>query len=296
MERAPMVTLPKVSPLTIRDLLREEQLRLARTGGGTPRLDAEVLLMDLLGTGRAGLYLAYPTTVAEEIAGRFRERIERRAAGEPVAYLTGHREFMGLDFQVDRRVLIPRPETEFLVEWALERLHKPPTGRKLVVDIGTGSGAVAVSLAHLLPEGVNPVIIGSDRDRDALQVAVMNRDRLAPGRVEFVLGDLLEWCVAGIDVLLANLPYLRLDQAYDGLAWEPEIALYAGIDGLDLYRRLLPRAEELLNPGGALVCEIDPDQAAPIRELARQHFPAKQCRVEPDLAGLDRYLIVDLAE
>ncbi len=291
-----MVMLPKVSPLTIRDLLREGQLRLARAGGNTPRLDAEVLLMNLLGTDRAGLYLAYPATTAGEIAEQFRERIEHRAAGEPVAYLTGRREFMGLDFQVDRRALIPRPETEFLVGWALERLHTPSTRRKLVVDIGTGSGAVAVSLARLLPDSVNPVIIGSDRDRDALRVAAMNRDRLAPGHVELVLGDLLEWCGAGIDLLLANLPYLRLDQAHDGLAWEPEIALYSGIDGLDLYRRLLPRAKNLLNPGGALVCEIDPDQAAPIRELARRHFPTAQSRVEPDLAGLDRYLIVDLAE
>ncbi|CCF83892.1 peptide chain release factor N(5)-glutamine methyltransferase [Nitrolancea hollandica] len=290
-----MVTSPKVSPLTIRDLLREGQFRLSRADVDTPRLDAEVLLMDVLGTDRAGLYLAYPNITAEEVAGRFRERIERRVAGEPVAYLTGHREFMGLDFQVDRRVLIPRPETEFLVEWALERLRTPSTSRKLVVDIGTGSGAVAVSLAHLLPDSVNPLIIGSDRDRDALQVAAMNRDRLAPGRVELVLGDLLEWCEAGIDVLLANLPYLRLDQAHDGLAWEPVIALYAGADGLDLYRRLLPRAKDLLNPGGALVCEIDPDQAAPIRELARRHYPTAQCRVDPDLAGLDRYLIVDLA-
>lgn len=290
-----MAVLPKASSITIRDLLREGQLRLARAGGDTPRLDAEVLLMNLLGADRAGLYLAYPNPAPGEIPGRFREWIERRVAGEPVAYLTGHREYMGLNFQVDRRVLIPRPETEFLVEWALDRLRKPATGRKLIVDIGTGSGAVAVSLAHLLPEGVYPVIVGSDRDREALQVAAMNRDRLAPGRVELVLGDLLEWCGGGIDLLLANLPYLRQDQAHSGLAWEPDVALYAGVDGLDLYRRLLPWAKELLSPVGALVCEIDPDQAAPIRELARQHFPMARSRVEPDLAGLDRYLIVDLA-
>lgn len=296
MGRVPMVTLPKTSSLTIRDLLREGQLRLARAGGDTPRLDAEVLLMDLLGTDRARLYLAYPDTAPGEIAGRFREWIERRAAGEPVAYLTGYREFMGLDFQVDRRVLIPRPETEFLVEWALERLQTSATGRKLVVDIGTGSGAVAVSLAHLLPDGVNPVIVGSDRDRQALQVAAMNRDRLAPGRVELVLGDLLEWCGGRIDLLLANLPYLRQDQAHAGLAWEPDIALYAGVDGLDLYRRLFPRATERLNPGGALICEIDPDQSAPIHELAKRHFPMARSSIECDLAGLDRYLIVDFAK
>ncbi len=291
-----MVTLPKASPTMIRDLLREGQLRLARAGGDTPRLDAEVLLMDLLGIDRAGLYLAFPGTVPGEIAGQFREWIECRAAGQPVAYLTGHREFMGLDFLVDRRVLIPRPETEFLVEWALKRLRLDSSGRKLVVDLGTGSGAVAVSLAHLLSDGVNPMIVGSDWNREALQVAAINRDRLAPGRVEFVQGDLLEWCGGGIDLLLANLPYLRQDQSHAGLAWEPEVALYAGVDGLDLYRRLLPRAKELLNPGGALVCEIDPAQAALMTELARRHFPVTHNRVERDLAGFDRYLIIDLAE
>ena len=291
-----MVTLPKASPTTIRDLLREGQLRLARAGGDTPRLDAEVLLMDLLGIDRARLYLAYPDTVPGEIAGQFREWIERRAAGQPVAYLTGHREFMGLDFLVDRRVLIPRPVTEFLVEWALKRLQLDSSGRKLVVDLGTGSGAMAVSLAHLLPDDVTPMIVGSDWNREALQVAAINRDRFAPGRVEFVRGDLLEWCEGGIDLLLANLPYLRQDQAHAGLAWEPEVALYAGVDGLDLYRRLLPRAKELLNPGGALVCEIDPAQAALMTELARRHFPVTHIRVERDLAGFDRYLIIDLAE
>lgn len=291
-----MVTLPKASPITIQGLLGEGRQRLARAGVETPRLDAEVLLMSLLGLDRAGLYLAYPNEASEEIAGQFRERIERRAAGEPVAYLTGHREFMGLDFQVDRRVLIPRPETEFLVEWALERLRKPATGRKLVVDVGTGSGAVAVSLAHLLPDGVHPVIVGSDRDREALQVAALNRDRIAPGRVELVRGDLLDWCRGGIDLLLANLPYLRQDQAHAGLASEPGSALYAGADGLDLYRRLLPQTRDLLNLGGALVCEIDPAQDAAMRELARQHFPTAYIRVERDLAGLDRYLIIDSAE
>lgn len=290
-----MVARPKTLQLTIRDLLREGQLRLTQAGGETPRLDAEVLLMDLLGIDRARLYLAYPDTALGEITARFREWIERRAAGEPVAYLTGHREFMGLDFLVDRRVLIPRPETEFLVEWALERLRTSATGRKLVVDIGTGSGAVAASLAHLVPDGVNPMIVGSDREREALDVAAMNRDRLAPGRVELVLGDLLEWCGDGIDLLLANLPYLRQDQAHAGLVWEPEVALYAGFDGLDLYRRLLPRAKELLRPDGALICEIDPAQAASTRELAQRHFPTARSRVEHDLAGFDRYLIIDLA-
>ena len=290
-----MVTLPKASPLTVRALLREGQLRLARAGVDTPRLDAEVLLMELLGIDRAGLYLAYPDTAPEAIAGRFRTWIERRAAGEPVAYLIGHREFMGLDFRVDPRALIPRPETEFLVEWALERLRRSGTGRKLVVDAGTGSAAVAVSLARLLPDDVHPLIVGSDRDRAALDVAAMNRDRLGPSRVQLVHGDLLEWCGGGIDLLLANLPYLREDQAHAGLAHEPGAALYAGVDGLDLYRRLLPQARERLLPGGALICEIDPPQAARMRELARRHFPTASTQVARDLAGLDRYLIIDLA-
>ncbi|HET9014828.1 MAG TPA: peptide chain release factor N(5)-glutamine methyltransferase [Thermomicrobiaceae bacterium] len=279
---------------TVRDLLGDARAALERAGMDTPRLDAEVLLMHVLDVDRAGLYLAYQRSAGEDETRRYLGLIARRGAGEPVAYLTGHREFMGLDFRVDRRVLVPRPETEFLVEWALARAQRWEGGGR-VVDVGTGSGAVAVSLARLLPASTAPLIVGCDTSLDALRVARENASRLAPGRVALVAGDLLGWCRPGLDLVLANLPYLRADQAHAGLAHEPPGALFATGEGFDLYRRLLPQARALLGPDGALLCELDPDQRPTALALARETFPTAHVEVRPDLAGLDRYLIVDLA-
>jgi len=279
------------NPPTLREVLRDGRQQLEEAGDETARLDAEVLLRHLLSIDRATLYARLPDPAPPGTVERYRDLIARRAAGEPVAYITGHREFMGLDFLVDRRVLIPRPETEYLVEWALAWLRER-SGDRLVVDVGTGSGAIAVSLAA---HANNPTlrVVGSDRSLDALRVAATNRDRLAPGRVEFVAGDLLSWCRPGIDLVLANLPYLRPDQAHAGIAWEPAVALYAGETGFRLYERLLPQVAARLRPGGAVGCEIDPSQRAIALATARAHFPTARITIRPDLAGLDRYLIIE---
>jgi len=281
--------------LSVRDLLAGARARLARAGVDSARLDAEVLLMAVLGLDRSGLYLAYERHPSIVELARFHELTERRAAGEPVAYLTGHREFMGLDFLVDRRVLVPRPETEYLVEWALARARGWGESPRRVVDVGTGSGAIAVSLAHHLPPSNAVKVVGSDRSFDALRVARLNGERLTPGRVAFVAGDLLGWCRPGLDLVLANLPYLREDQSHAGLAHEPASALFGSGHGFDLYRRLLPEASKLLTPTGALACEIDPDQRAAALTLAHDVFPGAEIQLRRDLAGLDRYLIVDRA-
>jgi len=279
------------NPPTLREVLRDGRQQLEEAGDETARIDAEVLLRHLLSIDRATLYARLPDPAPPGTVERYRDLIARRAAGEPVAYITGHREFMGLDFLVDRRVLIPRPETEYLVEWALAWLRER-SGDRLVVDVGTGSGAIAVSLAA---HANNPTlrVVGSDRSLDALRVAATNRDRLAPGRVEFVAGDLLSWCRPGIDLVLANLPYLRPDQAHAGIAWEPAVALYAGETGFRLYERLLPQVAARLRPGGAVGCEIDPSQRAIALATARAHFPTARITIRPDLAGLDRYLIIE---
>lgn len=282
---------PDAPAPTLRDLLTAGRRRLEAAGDATAQLDAEVLLRHLLGLDRARLYARLPEPAPPGTAERYRALIERRAAGEPVAYITGHREFMGLDFLVDRRVLVPRPETEHLVEWALGWLRRR-RGHRLVVDVGTGSGAIAVSLAvHAADPTIR--IVGSDRALDALQVAAANRDRLAPGRVALVAGDLLTWCRPGIDLVLANLPYLRPDQAHAGIAWEPQVALYSDGTGFELYRRLLPQAAERLRRGGAVGCEIDPSQREVALATARAHFPGARIEVRPDLAGLDRYLLIE---
>lgn len=278
-------------PPTLRQLLHDGRQQLEQAGDETARLDAEVLLRHLLSIDRATLYARLPDPAPPDTVERYRDLIARRAAGEPVAYITGHREFMGLDFLVDRRVLIPRPETEYLVEWALAWLRERG-GDRLVVDVGTGSGAIAVSLAAHADDPALRVV-GSDRSLDALRVAAINRDRLAPGRVALVAGDLLSWCRPGIDLVLANLPYLRPDQAHVGIAWEPAVALYAGETGFGLYEQLLPQVAQRLRPRGAVGCEIDPSQRAIAIATARSHFPTARITVRPDLAGLDRYLIIE---
>ena len=243
---------------------------------------------------RAQLYVLLPTALPQVTASRFRELVERRAAGEPVAYIIGSREFMGLEFVVDPRVLIPRPETEGLVERALGWLSRHP-GAPRIVDVGTGSGAIALSVDRLAPPTSRPWIFASDVSPDALAVARINRERLGARRVQFVCGSLLDWSRDQFDLILANLPYLRDEQRHPGISWEPDAALYAGDGGFALYAQLLQQSTSLLAPGGMILCEIDPDQRERALSVARGAFPRGNVRVEPDLAGLDRYLIIEKA-
>lgn len=275
----------------LQHLVRAGQRALEEAGFENARLDADVLLMHLLGIDRVGLYLAYPDPPEPDIPARYWHLIERRLSGEPVAYIIGRREFMGHDFYVDRRVLIPRPETERLVEWAVQQLNELP-GPRTIVDVGTGSGAIAVSLACAL-ERPDIRILASDVSEDALEVARRNGERLAPGRVEFIQGSLLSWCREPLDLVLANLPYLRPDQAHAGIAWEPTMALYTGSDGLELYEELLPQARDTLRDGGSIAFEIDPAQADRASALTALVFPGARLRVEPDLAGLERYVFIE---
>jgi len=226
---------------------------------------------------------------------RFQELVERRAAGEPVAYITGFREFMGLDFVVDPRVLIPRPETEGLVERALAWLNNHP-GPARIVDVGTGSGAIALSLARLAPATSRHLIVASDVSSNALDVTRLNRERLDVDGVELVRGSLLDWNRGAFDLILANLPYLREEQRHSGIAWEPDRALYAEDEGFALYAHLLQQSAPFLAARGMILCEIDPDQREQALGTTNRYFAPGQVRVERDLAGLDRYLIVEAAE
>jgi release factor glutamine methyltransferase len=199
---------------------------------------------------------------------------------------------MGLDFYVDRRVLIPRPETEGLVERALAWIEQQSRPLR-IVDVGTGSGAIALSLDLLAHTEKRPMIVASDISRGALEVARINRERLGARRVEFVCGSLLDWTRGPFDLIVANLPYLREDQRHGGIALEPDAALYAEERGFALYRKLLRQSTLLLAPGGILLCEIDPDQRDVALVQAHAAHPSATIRVEPDLAGLDRYLVIE---
>lgn len=278
--------------ITIKEALELARKQLRESGTDTPALDAEVLLAHVTGLDRAGLYRQWERSLSEEEEARFFALAGRRLSGEPVAYLTGHKEFMGLDFVVNPHVLIPRPETELLVETALELLPPSP----VVVDAGTGSGAIAVSLAALHP---GALVYATDCSPEALAVAGLNAERHGvAGRVFFCQGDLLEplsGCIpaGGVDLIAANLPYISREDL-PGLPrevrlFEPSLALDGGAGGLELYRRLIPAAAGFLKQGGYLLMEIGYDQGREMTELLAQ--PAWEAAILKDLAGLDRLVV-----
>lgn len=253
-----------------------------------------MLLRHVLGIDRTGLFMRLQDVTTIDVAAAFEILVQQRIAGMPVAYLTGHREFMGLDFLVTPDVLIPRPETELLVEWAGEWLWQ--RDQASVVDIGTGSGAIAISLAATT--AVSHQITGGDLSANALDIATRNADLLlAPlqrARLDFVQGSLLDWRIEPVHLILANLPYLTPDQIAGNpdLDAEPRLALDGGIDGLDLVRELIERAPDLLTPDGAIGLELDPSQVAAASVLLHRVFPTAEIAIIPDLAGHSRHIIM----
>ena len=284
---------------TISDALRRGKRRLASAGSATPGLDAEVLLRHVLGIDRTTLFVRLPERIAPEALAAYDDLLAERARDIPVAYLTGKREFMGLSFEVGPGVLVPRPETELLVEWAISWLGQRKREREredvTVVDIGTGSGAIAIAVAAMMGPDWQGRILASDISPDALSVAARNRARLDPHhRVTIVQGSLASWLQGPVHLILANLPYLRPEQLAENpsLAAEPRLALDGGVDGLALIRQLLADAPRVLAPGGAIGLEIDPSQRHDVVNLARRAFPASDVDVLPDLAGLDRHVTI----
>ncbi len=263
----------------------------------SPDLDAEVLLRHLLGLDRTAYFMAAQATVAPAVAAEYADLLVRRLEGEPVAYLTGVKEFFGLPFRVTPDVLVPRPETELLVQWALDwaRRHDPGT----VLDVGTGSGAIALSMAARQPPDRTTRVIGSDLSGAALAVARLNRAALATNgavaAVRFVRGDLAGWCRGRVDLLLANLPYLTPEQRDRNpeLVAEPALALVSGPDGLAAIDRLVADLPRVLSPSGATILELDPAQAEAVRDRIGLLMPSAAVSILPDLAGLDRFVTIE---
>lgn len=267
---------------------------LAAAGCDTPLLDAEVLLAHSLGRERTWLFIYPQYVLPPDQLATFNELLSRRECREPVAYLVGRKEFFGLEFLVNQHVLIPRPETELLVETVLALY--PADARLEIVDVGTGSGCIAVTLAKYLPRSV---VFAGDTSAEALALAQQNAvHHQVTDRVTFLLGNLLQPLDHPVDVIVSNPPYVsrpELSQtAPEVQHYEPRLALDGGADGLEIVRQLLPQAGERLKPGGMLLLEIGSSQGVPALQLARRYFVKAEIELKKDLAGLDRLLIVRL--
>lgn len=293
---------------TVRELLDVGIARLREAGSETARLDAELLLAHALDTDRTGVLAHTDAPVGDGPAARYQASLDRRAEGEPVAYIRGVKEFHGLAFGVDARALIPRPETERLVELAeleigrrLVEAPRPAGGPLMrVIDVGTGSGAVVVTLAvrlrkrRMLDE---VALVAGDVSEEALELARENAVAHAVAdRIEFLRADLLPGSeTAPWDVVVANLPYVRTD-AIPGLpraaSFEPVLSLDGGPDGLGPIGRLLDQLPGALALDGVALLEIGGDQGQAMVDLAAQRLPGWICTLEPDLAGLPRVAVL----
>ncbi|MBI2869476.1 MAG: peptide chain release factor N(5)-glutamine methyltransferase [Chloroflexi bacterium] len=248
-------------------------------------LEAELLLRTVLGVTRARLFLDFERELAPELETAYQRLVRRRLAGEPSAYITGRREFYGRDFLVTPDVLIPRPETEMLVEMALALCQEGNTRR--IVDVGTGSGAIAVTLAAELPEDV--VIYATDVSEAALAVAAGNAARHGVvERVRLLPGDMLRPLPEPVDLLLANLPYVKSAGVAGILKAEPALALDGGADGLEKFYRLCRELGAGLRPAGAALLEVGLGQARPVSRYLNELYPAAATRIHWDPAGIER--------
>jgi release factor glutamine methyltransferase len=250
---------------TVIKVLQWTAEHLRQKGVDNGRLDAELLLAETLGLDRVGLYLNFDKPLQAAELSRYRELVRRRANREPLQYILGRCEFWSLTLQVTPAVLIPRSDTEVLVEEALRHIGK----RGYLLDVGTGSGAIALALASELPEGT---IVGLDRSVAALEIARQNRDRLGmQERMELLEGDLFALPAGPWQLLVSNPPYIPSGDL-TGLMpevgqHEPAAALDGGVDGLDCYRALAEQAQSKLQPGGWLLVEVGIDQAEAVKQL-----------------------------
>ena len=283
--------------VALRAVILETEDTLRREGIPDARLEAEVLLINVLQMPRHRIYAYQEQELTSHQVDLLAQFMGRRLKREPLAYILGHKEFYGIDLAVKSGVMIPRPETELLVEQTLFMALMHMEAAELVVaEPGTGSGAICINLAIHLPMGR---IYATDLSPEALEVAEFNvRKHNVADRVSLIQGDLLEPVSEPVDVIVANLPYVPSHEVpglQPEIQWEPREALDGGPDGMDTLRRTLHQARQKLKPNGVTILEIDPRQGEPLGEYARELFPEASITMEQDLAHLDRILIVDLA-
>ncbi|MDR3110518.1 MAG: peptide chain release factor N(5)-glutamine methyltransferase [Planctomycetaceae bacterium] len=283
---------------TVRRLLQWTKEYFGTHGSDSPLLDAEILLANALGLKRIELYTNYEIEPPEPQRTAFREVVKRRAAGEPVAYLVGHKEFFSLEFIVNKNVLIPRSETELLVVETLDRVKsRTKSGNIAIADIGTGSGCVAISILKNSP---NVTITAIDISREALSVASQNAEKHSvTDRIKFVESNLFANILSEtkFDIVAANLPYISTAE-YEQLQtqvknYEPKQALLAGNNGTEIIASLITESQNRLNSGGTLLLELSPMIAADCSKLLTNKYWSNVTILKDD-ARLDRVLIADL--
>jgi release factor glutamine methyltransferase len=285
----------KLSPgATVGWAINAAKRRLEEAGCDTAYLDAQVILAHALGVERTWLFAHHDYALTADEAETFVGLINRRTRAEPVAYLVGHKEFYGLDFVVDRRVLIPRPETELLVDAVIDHIAMREERLVTMADVGTGSGAIALAVAANCP---NVRIYAIDLSADALAVAGQNVQRHDQnGQITLLSGDLLTPLPAPVDMIVANLPYIS-SAAYGQLMadvrdYEPQLALEAGPEGLDAIARLLSQAPRYLHTHGLIFLEIGHDQGEAVLQLIATRLPHASVRLRQDYHGHDRLVII----
>ncbi len=280
--------------MTLQQLCQQATKQLEAAGVDAPHLTAEVILAHVLDVTRTQLLTRLDQTADPAQLDRFQRELERVLKDEPLAYVVGHREFYDLDLITDRRALIPRPETECLIEYALAHLADHPA--PLIADIGTGCGAIAVTLAKHLPRAR---VIATDLSPEAVDLARENAQRHGVAeRIDFRVGNLLEPVSGSFDLLAANLPYID-DKDWPFLqktirGHEPKMAFLGGPDGLDLMRAMLRDAPRVVKTGGLILLEIGAYQGDDVTAIVQQHFPAARITVRPDYSGLDRLVVVEI--
>jgi release factor glutamine methyltransferase len=283
-----------VAALNIKEILDKTVDFFKKADIPQSRLDAEVLLADLLGMERINLYVNFDRPLKEEEVDQYRKLILKRKQGIPVAYLVDKKEFMGLDFQVSDDVLIPRPETEHLVEIVLERIAKSDLEQFEIADIGTGSGAIIISIAKLAEKTIKG--LGIDISEASLKVAQENAKRLAVSeQVEFKHGDLLTPIEDKMDIIVSNPPYIPSDEMDDlqqEVQQEPDLALDGGSDGLDYYRKIIKGAKDKLKQDGLLVFEVGIKQSQEVSTLLKKSGYAN-VKVREDYSEIERVVLAN---
>ncbi len=252
-------------------------------------LESELLLRHALKISRVQLYQDLNHELSPEQEETFWQLIERRLSHEPTAYILGHREFYGLDFYIDPSVLIPRPESELLVEKALKLAQSQPVST--IAEVGTGCGAIAISLALNLPQAK---IYATDISAPALKIALLNCQKHGVvDRICLLAGEMLDPLPEPVDLIVANLPYVK-ESEINAAGFEPPVALNGGSDGLEKIRRLCCQAGDKLRPEGCLLLEIGQGQERAVTTFLRSLFPSAEIEVAPDLSGIDRVISLRL--